>query len=302
MPIALYPAGALYGRGDESRSVIGSGDSRIRGVDAIWEYNGLILNYRKWYDTYLITNIDGTDDADIRDSRENRPGEHGEIPYDALYGGRTIVLSGKIRAFNYEKLMDMKYALEDAFNDLSEKPLLIHNVDPRKEVFVMARKNQKLVIQEAQNNWNLERDFIISLRASREYFQSRLENYAGFTNAQITAATPLALANKGNWPSFPRFVVTGNFATGFTIYNGTTNKQMKIIWPVNYYSSAIRTYTVDMLAKTITDGTGENYFKWMDDQSDIFSFVKGINNISVQSVTTKTGNATCDVYWTDNFK
>jgi hypothetical protein len=305
MPIALYPAGALLGTGDAGEAVIGTGDSRIRGVDAVWEYNGLIMNYRGWYDTYLITDIDGIDDADIRDKREDRPGEHGEIPYDAFYGGRSIIITGKIRAFSLEKMVDMKQALEEAFNELVESPLVVHNANPRNDLFVMARKNQKLVIRETQNNFDFTRDFIISLRASREYFQSRIENYAGFTDAQIVANTQLSIAQKGNWQAQPRFVVTGYFPTGFVInlvHPKKGSSQLKLTWPSGTFSAS-SDFVVDCLNKTITGGpAASNMMQYLDDQSDFLKLHPGATQVSITPNSTRTATAQAAVYWTDNYK
>src|ERR1700689_3467976 len=68
------------------------------GVQAFIEYNGLVLNDRYQSDLIRVTGITGLDDAEVRDSRQPRPSESGEFPYDSYYGGRNLVLNGFIEA------------------------------------------------------------------------------------------------------------------------------------------------------------------------------------------------------------
>src|SRR3954449_8748285 len=97
--------------GDASGIVPGTGASGPPGVESVLEYNGSYLNVRDWIETYLVTAIDGLADADVRDARDVNPQQHGETYFDAFYGGRSVVLTGKIRAMTLAKLRDMQQGL-----------------------------------------------------------------------------------------------------------------------------------------------------------------------------------------------
>ncbi len=47
---------------------------------------------------YVVNSHDGFDSPDVRLSSYNRPGEHGSVVTNQLYGGRTISLQGRIAA------------------------------------------------------------------------------------------------------------------------------------------------------------------------------------------------------------
>lgn len=93
------------------------------GIQAVLEYNGLVFNDRYQTDRIRITSISGLDDAQVRDEREVRPGEHGEYAYEAYYGGRHIVLNGEIEAGSLGVCNYLKSLLQAAFAPLEEMPL-----------------------------------------------------------------------------------------------------------------------------------------------------------------------------------
>ena len=47
------------------------------------------------------------------------PGDHGETPGNAFYGGRTITINGEIRYVHYPKMLDMRDALRIAFSEIN---------------------------------------------------------------------------------------------------------------------------------------------------------------------------------------
>src|SRR4051812_26030900 len=111
--------------GDPLLALPGTGQSSPPGVEAILEWRGAYLNNRNVIDTFIIDEIDGLGDADVRDSREVNPTSHGETPFSSLYGGRPIVLTGKIRAHTLWKMRDMQQGLRQLFVDLdNEYPLI----------------------------------------------------------------------------------------------------------------------------------------------------------------------------------
>ena len=207
MPLISLPSyEAGLATGDPEVIIIGTGESGPQGVEATIEFNGLYMNIRDWIDTYLITGIDGLGDADIRDVREVNPAQDGETYFDAYYGGRTIVLSGKIRAHHIWKLRDMQQALRQAFADISnEKPLIFHAADPGYSLMIYCKKVQSLVMAEAQQNYLWERDFQVSLRASNPRFTRLLPISSSLEVVENLLLNPSAEIN----------------STGYTLVGGT---------------------------------------------------------------------------------
>lgn len=186
-PILLYSediSDLSKGEGDPDLSVAGTGESVPYGVECLFEYNGLILNDRSVIDKYRIIRIEGLDDADVRDSRENNPSEHGETAYQAFYGGRTIILEGRVEAYELHKLRDMQEALRTAFNELEEKPLVFNRQNATLDHFIECRKSQKIQWSEEQRHLNhFFRDFQITLRASNPRFRrSQLKTATLYAN------------------------------------------------------------------------------------------------------------------------
>lgn len=104
---------------------LGDRGSIPRGLEAVWEFNGLIMNDRRRPDRFFIESIDGIDDADVRDDREDNPDRDGDTPFNPLYGGRTITITGQVEAGSMNKLRAMSQAIRTAFIDLSvDLPLL----------------------------------------------------------------------------------------------------------------------------------------------------------------------------------
>jgi hypothetical protein len=173
MPLVLpsYTAGA--GEGSADGAVPGTGLSVPTGVEAVLEYNGLYFNVTTTIDKIRVKEIGGLDDADIRDAREANPGDHGETPYKALYGGRTITLSGTIEAYSLEKLRDMQAAIRRAFNDISrERPLIFHTGVYDRDYYIDCKKSQPIQMRESQGDMRFFREFLITLRASNPRIQS----------------------------------------------------------------------------------------------------------------------------------
>lgn len=183
---------AGLGTGDSRDRDPGTRRSGPRGVEAVFEYNGLYLNVRDWIDTYLVTNIDGFDDGDVRDTRDLNPGQHGETPGQALYGGRTIVLSGKIQAKTLWKLRDMQAALRLAFSDISQEyPLIIRTNVADLDMMIMCKKSQKINMPEAQTTANgFERPFQITLRASKPWLVSMMRIRQTFVTPHLPDVEP----------------------------------------------------------------------------------------------------------------
>lgn len=94
-----------------------------RGTESRILYNGLVMNDRRISDSYVITEITGLDDPDIRDSRTDNQDADGETPYLAYNGGRTVTLKGYIRAGNMAKIRAMENSMVQAFSTLEESSM-----------------------------------------------------------------------------------------------------------------------------------------------------------------------------------
>lgn len=92
-----------------------------RGIEARILYNNLLMNDRRAVDQYRVQEINGLDDADMRDDRQENPDRHGETGFTALYGGRTVTLRGEVKAGNLAMLHKMSTDLLGAFWDLTQE-------------------------------------------------------------------------------------------------------------------------------------------------------------------------------------
>jgi hypothetical protein len=229
--VSLRTAIATLGTGDPNERTIGTKHSGPRGIEAVIEFNGLYLNVRDWVDTYLVTNILGIDDADVRDTREPNPGRHGETPGISLYGGRTIALQGKIQTKTIWKLRDMEQALRGAFASLYvEQPLIFHGSEVSDDLQIFCKKSQKIDMPDAQTTLNhFERAFNITLRASNPRFKSVVRRYNSITFSGATYdAIGYTVVNTGNFMAEPYIEFTGPM-TAPQLYNELNNNVLKMI-------------------------------------------------------------------------
>lgn len=277
MEILVLPAaGVGQGQGDTGGIVAGTGLAVPGGVESYFEYNGLLMNFRDWLDTYIVTNVDGLGDADIRDSRDVNPGDHGETPFASYYGGRTITLSGKIRAHTLPKLRDMIQALRSAFQDISvEKPLRITTGVTARDIIINCKKVQSINIPETQADFRLMRDFQVTLRASNPRFWSYQERYVPLT-AGATLPLSAQIVNIGNMNAQPRYQLVGPI-TNPTITNTLSGKAMTLNVTIPLGS----TYTIDVAKKTITDSAGANRFDKLDVLSEWVELLPGTNTVQL---------------------
>jgi len=260
--VSLRTAIATLGTGDPNERVIGSKHSGPRGIEAVIEFNGLYLNVRDWVDTYLVTNILGIDDADVRDTREPNPGRHGETPGISLYGGRTIALQGKIQTKTIWKLRDMEQALRGAFASLYvEQPLIFHGSEVNDDLQIYCKKSQKIDMPDAQTTLNhFERAFNITLRASNPRFKSVVRRYNSIAPPGAAYdAIGFTVVNTGNFMSEPYIELTGPMNAP-QLYNELNNNVLKLIG--NIPAGEVWVY----------DATGPAFYR-KSDQADRWSYV-----------------------------
>lgn len=297
MPITLDPVVVGFGSGSSDGPLPGSGvtdpgyGAVPTGIESKIVYNNLVLNDRKNYDTYFVTEIDGLHDADVRDSREVNPGFHGETSFGALYGGRTITIQGFIRAFSLEKMRDMQSALRQAFADVSnEKPLLFTNTSLTRNYYIDCRKVSPIQMREAQTNWNFSREFLITLRASNPRFKSYFQNAV---TMPLTSGSGVNLRNRGNFQADPRITINGPF-TNLTILNNANNQKLEIVGSL----AAGKSIEVNIEQRTLTDSDGNSRFDMLSIDSDWLVLEPDIQWIYC-SATGTTGASSVSFNWHD---
>src|SRR3954447_22819328 len=210
--------------GSANRSLIGTKKSGPVGIESIIEYrsaNPVYLNVADWIDTSLVTSINGLDGADLRLNALPNPGDHGETPGDPLFGGRTLVLSGKQYAQTIWKLRDMQQGIRSSFMEIKrEYPLIFHALNPEDDLMVVCKLADKIAIVDQQTTRNeFQRDFQITLRASNPRFISVVRRVYEFT--QVVASynnIALTLQNAGNFEAQTTIELTGPM-TNPTVYN-----------------------------------------------------------------------------------
>lgn len=289
---------AGLGTGTADLAVAGTGLAVPSGVEARFEYNGLYLNMREWIDTILVNSIDGLHDADVRDSREVNPAAHGETAFNSFYGGRTIVLNGRIRAFSLNKMRDLQVALRAAFNDISqERPLIFHNrIDSNRSFKIDCKKSQPIAMGEAQGNFKYERDFQVTLRASNPRFTALLSQSQ--TIPQANFGSSVTLMNAGNFRAQPFITLTGPM-TFPVITNETTDevftfKNVPII-------SAGDSYFIDVAKRRVYDAAGVNQFsKIFVSLTDWIELAPGDNILNITATGT-TSASTMTVTWHNTY-
>lgn len=218
MPFAIPPPVQGLSTGDPNEILLGTGTSVPPGLESILEFNGVYLNDRSLIDTYVITSMSGLEDADLRDDREVNPQQHGETPFDAFYGGRTIVLTGYIRAYTLNKLRDMQQGLKQALAGLNiEKELIFHTFNrPLTDCLILCRKGAPLQMAETQPVDNyFRRDFMVTLRASNPRFLGLL---------QKQSRVMLGVIDEFSTDSSAQYIKTGSatIADGKVVPSGTT--------------------------------------------------------------------------------
>lgn len=286
MPIVL--PNPIVGRSSGSPEVIllGSGQSHLGGVESYFVYEDLLMNDRQNIDTYIIKEIDGLADPDLRDSRETIPQAHGEHAFNSWYGGRTIVLNGTIRAHNIFKLRDMQDALKETFASLEEKPLRIvspyqtaphHEFEgelERPSVEIMCKKSQPIQMRDIQQNYTFTRDFLLTLRASNPFFKFPFAST--YSDATITSPHNISLVNIGNYVALPK-IIFGGPMTNPQLTNNENGQTIQIAATIPTGESWI----FDVDERSFVDGTGANKFSKLNINSDWLSLDSGDNELTL---------------------
>jgi hypothetical protein len=272
-----------FGSGDPVVPLPGSGLAVPAGVEAVFEYNGLYMNVLHNIDRYKIKSIDGLDDPDMRDQREDNPGDDGETAYPSYYSGRPLALTGTIQAYTLRKMRDMIMALEQAFSDIRrEKALTIYGATPAQTVFINCRKNARLTVQETQNDYRFFRDFLVPLRASNFRILSldRLSETA--PNLDVGPNAVLTIVNNGSYPAQCVVQLAGGM-TAPRITNLANGTMIKFEPTVVMASADKREISSVQNDRYCVDGNGNNKYNDLTIDSTWLTLEPGINRIEFRA-------------------
>ena len=137
---------------------------------------------------FKIMEISGLDDPDVTYDAQKRSGATGEIPAKSQYGGRTISMTGQIRAWNLTQLRYYENILKKAFGDLEDHDFTYtpYNQVQRK---LQARKSQKLDITDRQDGPSFWRNFTVAVRASDPIAVGPVTNSQDITSFGVVGRT-----------------------------------------------------------------------------------------------------------------
>jgi hypothetical protein len=250
------------------------------GIEAVFEYNGLLMNIQKNIDRYRITSIDGLYDADIRDTRDVNTNAAGETPYNAFYGGRTLTISGTIDTYSVSKIRAMQFALRKAFADITtEYPLRFRTGNFQYDHFINCKKIGAIAGTETQATGTATRDFQLSLRASNPRFLSFYQNYASFIlPTTFTSFNPVEIGtvyNRGSYNAEPSFKIAGPF-TGCYFENATTGDSFQIEGQVSW--GDYLEFNMGF-PPSLSSSLGTNRWNLLMDGSVPLFFTPGLNQI-----------------------
>jgi hypothetical protein len=232
MPPKTSPQVAGQGSGHATLAIVGTGLALLRPLRCKMTFNGLTLNDLSVIDKYRIQRVEGMDDPDVKDDREELAGMDGEVPLDAFYKGRTLSLVGRIEAHTPYKLDDMREALARGFGPLVEQELRF--VDPlglSRDYYIMCRKSSKIVWADELKDYNYYTDFMIPLRASNPrklkvitaVWVDPLPNNTIMTNRVVFSP-----GNQGSATAQPVIRLTGGLGGTITVRNNTNGQQFQI--------------------------------------------------------------------------
>lgn len=169
MPIVLDPPQVTFGSGAPGRAIPGSGRAIPTSIlGTTYEVRGLRLNNRQDLEHYWVKSLDGLYDSEVRDNREVNPDRDGETYFGGLYAGKPITMEGIIRAHTLEKMLDMQYALTEAFDNLDEEFEFVGRTgDITRDWVAYLAKTGSIALKDEQGDWEFNRAFMIPLRASK---------------------------------------------------------------------------------------------------------------------------------------
>jgi hypothetical protein len=259
-----------------SRLVVGPHNLLVR--------NGITFNDRTQLETYWVEDFTGFEKPDLELPTEVDPQSDGETPLPASRGGRTMTMTGYIRAGTYPKILEMSADLEDSLIDLIEWPMVIKvqagsPFFTQPDVQISCRPSDWSIdkkISQSDLDGIFTRAFTVALRASKPRYLSTAIKVVTLTpttwltfpggggglifpggGGGLTFPYPdtKVASNVGNWAAQPviRFTgIIGDSANGIQVINSTNGQALTVTGPI----AAGEYIEVDVAAGTVKDQTG----------------------------------------------
>lgn len=206
------------------------------GLESRYTYRFLTFNDKTANDRYHLDRIEGFYDLPrTRLVEFPNPGRDGVTMHDMYYGGRTVVLTGRIMAGNLAKLRYMEHQLRhNMAYDQTETQMTIKNVTGSKLLYSDYYSHMRpieLMIGDAFRADGLSANFRAVFQASdpRIYGATIRERDISFT-ANATVSDPIwNFPNYGNWYARAnvRFMESSN-ATTWSVTNPRVMLSQKV--------------------------------------------------------------------------
>lgn len=291
MPILLSPFADSLWAGIPENATPGSQTSQPAGLEALLEYNGIIIHDRNVYDKYRLKAIDGLHGGvGIRVNEDTNPGDHGSFPLMNMLDARSIIIEGVINTGNLSKMRDLQQALRTSFFSMVERPLIIRTGDVNRDVYVMARINDKIGMREEQTKMDrFTREFQISMRATDPRIYSI--NSRTYTNPSVVDGDNITtLIHAGNFQASPVIKLDGpmtNPVVTNTTYMPDENFQRFI--KINGSIPSGSTYTYDSKNGTLVNQLGVRKDSQLDVTSSQIRLANGENILQLTTTGTSIG-------------
>lgn len=210
-------------------------------TDPVW-FNGTKINHLDITSTQVgvfITAVHGWDERpDVRDVREQRPGQDGEYADNLYLGGRTIVIEGEVYGSTWANLQSRKRTLAAIFTPSSDEALLkIPDPSTASPTTVYAatgmtgyERVSARVIESITFGDTLDpccQTFQVALRASDPRVYSDVETSTD-SGTSGTAARTVTVDQGGTYPTPVTLTVTGPTGSSFAVSNSADSSGLSL--------------------------------------------------------------------------
>jgi phage-related protein len=253
---------------------------------------------------FTVNDHSGLDSPDIRLSSYNRPGEHGAIVSNQLYGGRTITIQGRIAGSSMQQYMQNRRSLQNTLriikdaNTVSQPVLLRFQTTDDLQLQASIYAASKFDLREKSPIFC---EFFLELFAADPNLYDQSLQVATVTppagggatypviypvNYSAKTGGSAVINNAGDANTYPLLTFTGPLTSPFVI-NTTTGETFK----VNATLNTGDTLLCDMTTKTMLLNTTTNAMNYFDPSNIWMSLQPGDNNITFgTSLSSDTGN------------
>lgn len=253
---------------------------------------------------YTVNDHSGLDSPDIRLSSYNRPGEHGAIVSNQLYGGRTITIQGRIAGSDMATYMQNRRNLSNTLRIIKDANTV------SQPILLKFQTTDDLMLQTsiyASKKFDLKEKSPVFCEFYLELFAADPNLYD--QSLQVATVTPpsgggavypviypvtysaktggsAVINNAGDTNTYPLLTFTGPLTSPY-IVNTTTGETFKVNATLNSGDVLV----CDMANKTMLLNTSTNAMNYFDIDNIWLSIQPGNNNFTFgTSLSSDTGN------------